>query len=344
MPFLDLKNQWRIWFAKPGTQVLGGCRNRLRLIEHLSRSNHTIRLLTNYSLMSPEDQRGLAEFLNEMRGLFEGRFIHIDIQELQIDASVKDYATQKFLLDYVLGLLKTFHSHPVVASDIVRILDPVVSVAPYYDFDSIYELFRLERLPDGIEVSEASIANGFYLRTTNYKGTVNNDLIFFNDPNHGILQNYRKRIQADIELLTTSRNPQGAIETSIYTIVNTTGPMPFARAIEDSLPNNHEHMAEKEQLFSISDLVELIFYHLMKHEHPINHEHEEPAFFNGERFKSMNQCKNDCSWSEGEEAAKYNNFAKDAAQLEKAALTIQRLFRERCRTQAELKRSQRPVV
>lgn len=51
----NIQKQCCIWFARPGTEVLGGVKNQQRLRDILSRSEWSIALITNASYLEHTD-------------------------------------------------------------------------------------------------------------------------------------------------------------------------------------------------------------------------------------------------------------------------------------------------
>ncbi|MDR3502279.1 MAG: hypothetical protein P4L79_06815 [Legionella sp.] len=186
-------NHLKIWFAKKGTHPLGGIVNEFRLIEQsmsYQKRGEKLILLTDFSSNGDRDVQYVTSFCNK----YGISLITSDsIKEELVNGSWKDKKIQLKLFEMAMLELTHPAGHPVIASDIFRLLSPVLKLGAYSDLDKKInygpEQASTSSLPDlvlnlSLDMMVAPIEIEY----------LNTDFIYAKNTEHSFLVDHRKTI------------------------------------------------------------------------------------------------------------------------------------------------------
>ncbi|WP_133136074.1 hypothetical protein [Legionella rowbothamii] len=186
-------NHLKIWFPKKGTHPLGGIVNELRLIEqsmsYRERGEKLI-LLTDFSSNADRDVHYVTSFCNKYDiALMTTDFIKGEL----VNGSWKDKKIQLKLFEMAMLELTHPAGHPVIASDIFRLLSPVLTLGAYSDLDK-----KINYGPEPASMSSLpALVLNLTLDTTVAPMEIeylNTDFIYAKNTEHGFLLSHRKTI------------------------------------------------------------------------------------------------------------------------------------------------------
>jgi hypothetical protein len=186
-------NHLKIWFPKHGTHPLGGIINEFRLIEQsmsYQERGETLILLTDFTSNEGRDVHYVTSFCHK----YGISLITTDVikQEL-VDSNYKDKKIQLNLFEIAMLELTHPAGHPVIASDIFRLLSPVLKLGAYSDLD--------KKINYGTKRASTSVLPDLVLNLS-LDTTVapidieylNTDFIYAKNTEHGFLVDHRKTI------------------------------------------------------------------------------------------------------------------------------------------------------
>jgi hypothetical protein len=186
-------NHLKIWFPKKGTHPLGGIVNEFRLIaqsmSYRERGEKLI-LLTDFSSNGDKDVNYVTSFCNKYS---ISLITTAAIKEELINGSWRDKKIQLKLFEIAMLELTHPAGHPVIASDIFRLLSPVLKLGAYSDLDK-----KIDYAPE--QASTSSLPDVVLNLTFDTMVApieieyLNTDFIYAKNTEHGFLIDHRKAI------------------------------------------------------------------------------------------------------------------------------------------------------
>lgn len=184
-----LFNHVKIWFPKRDTHPLGGIINEMRLIrqkELYAFRGEQLLLLTDFQNNEFRDKAYVEDFCKKQGiGLITTDYVKKELR----DKAWKDCQIQHKLFEIAMMELQDPDGLVVIASDIFRILSPVLALGAYSDIDEkIVVDGDSEEIPELVlNISIERIEGTIRLRSCN-------NFIYARDPDHQILLTHRKNI------------------------------------------------------------------------------------------------------------------------------------------------------
>lgn len=177
----------KIWFSSPGTPPLGHPVNKARLRQHrASFPNDQIFLISNYEGFEDDKKRELEEFCSATKITL----ISLDNIEDQLNASdIPDKKLQLSLLKIAREEIRSEHGCLAAASDIIRVLSPVVSLGGYMDVDDV----KLSAMGQHITSKLGLVLDVTFDKQPRVTHAGNTP-IFCDESKNNFLQYYRRRI------------------------------------------------------------------------------------------------------------------------------------------------------
>lgn len=189
---LHMMHHIKIWFPRKDTHPLGGVVNELRLIRqsklYLERREQ-LTLLTNFNT---KDDENYVQSFCEKHGICY--VTPSDIQRELENQEWEDKSVQLKLFDIAMAELTHPAGHPVIASDLFRLLSPVLKLGGYSDTDQIVQ-YDMQKKSTVNSLSNLILNLKFQLdlpRVNNI--TINTDFIWTRNTEHPILIKHRKNI------------------------------------------------------------------------------------------------------------------------------------------------------
>ncbi|RUR20200.1 hypothetical protein ELY21_01390 [Legionella sp. km535] len=190
-----IMNHLKIWFPKKGTHPLGGIVNELRLIRqsrlYLKRNEH-ITLLTNFN--TKDDENYVHSFCKKHGICF---VTPSDIQIELKNQGWEDKAVQLKLFDIAMAELTHPAGHPVIASDIFRLLSPVLKLGAYSDIDRLVKHIDTSISPNELPALVLNFQfeiTGLSMLTVK---SLNTDFMWAKNTEHPLLVKHRRNIYSN---------------------------------------------------------------------------------------------------------------------------------------------------
>lgn len=186
-------NHLKIWFPKKGTHPLGGLVNEFRLIEQsmfYQERGEALTLLTDFSSNAGRDVPYVTSFCAKYN---ISLITTDDIKKELVKGRWRDGKIQLKLFEMAMLELTHPAGHPVIASDIFRLLSPTLKLGAYSDLDKKIsykqEQGAMSSLPDlvlnlTLDMSVVPIELEY----------LNTDFIYAQNTEHGFLVDHRKAI------------------------------------------------------------------------------------------------------------------------------------------------------
>lgn len=190
-----LMNHLKIWFPKKGTHPLGGTLNEIRLISqnNLYRARgEKLTLLTDFNSNQNQYIDYVTSFCNKHDILL------VTPPDIKHELVTNDWVDKSIQLNlFEIALLELSHpaGHPVIASDIFRLLSPVLKLGAYSDIDIRLDYSYNKKTSSPIKCPELLINCDFEIGTERIElKSLNNNFIYAQNSEHDFLRLYRKNI------------------------------------------------------------------------------------------------------------------------------------------------------
>ncbi|KTD59631.1 ankyrin repeat protein [Legionella sainthelensi] len=190
-----LMNHLKIWFPKKGTHPLGGALNEIRLISQnnlYKARGEKLTLLTDFNSNQNKYIDYVTSFCNK-------HDIHlVTPRDIEHELVNHDWADQSIQLKlFEIAMLELSHpaGHPVIASDIFRLLSPVLKLGAYSDIDIRLDYSYNKKTSSPIKCPELLINCDFEIGTKMIElKSLCNNFIYAQNSEHDFLRVYRKNI------------------------------------------------------------------------------------------------------------------------------------------------------
>lgn len=198
----NIEDTLKIWFSKPGRPCLGQL-NEWRLISHRARfPDAKITLVSNLQSLDMPECAYLKEFCEKWRiNLRDLETIKVEIRN---DETLTDQKAQLELLEIAKLEITSDFGCLAAASDIVRMLSPVIKIAPYSDFD----ISICKKDTDALTATSifgVCVIGSILFANNRLDTQLNNHLLAFDETISEFSKNFRN------EILKRYHNPKQAI-------------------------------------------------------------------------------------------------------------------------------------
>lgn len=191
-----LMNHLKIWFPKKDTHPLGGALNEIRLISqnNLYRARgEKLTLLTDFN----SNQNKYIDYVTSFCNKHDISLVTTsDIKHELVNNDWVDKLIQLNLFEIAMLELTHPAGHPVIASDIFRLLSPVLKLGAYSDVDIRLE-YSHNRKCSPIKCPELLVNCDFQIDEDLIKiKSLNNNFIYAQNSEHHFLRFHRKNIES----------------------------------------------------------------------------------------------------------------------------------------------------